>query len=529
MIACSLVARRTTFAGPWVLAVAAGGCASEGSVSLRLDVPDAPELQPAGADTVTLIARVAGEAPRATTAEIGDGAAIDLGDLPIDEEIWLAAEMRTAQEQLVGYGRASGPISVRAEADVEATIPVRRPFVYLAGSGTRLVSLDASVASTATYQGVVGVPGTPAVVADVAGTDVATITSTGALAYVATSTHTASDLPTATLAGTPLDAVATPDGVYLVVGHGGTSPQVSVVDVATGEVAVASMPAAADRVAVTRGSDGTWWGVALLGRAQVDTGCPQSRLVAFQLEDPDSETTGAIDTGLGLSDLAGDVRTGNVLVADRCGDRVLTFEPIAGDLDTTTPVMQIAAPTAVAVDDGRAWAVGHDRETTGNTSKVPDGIIDAWLVLGSADTGGEGAEVDALAPVVESFVATSLDYPDQSIGQDLHANDAFAEDLVILPGGQHLGMLVRTVLHGDEVTDPFFGIIIPRVDVTTREYWLIDAASRVFTQRVRPECTIQVGPCDISFTCNWACQPDIDAAAVGTFSPTGFTALFGAR
>lgn len=528
MIACSLVARRTTFAGPWVLALAAGGCASEGSVSLRFDIPDAPELQPAGAETLTLVARVAGEAPRATTAEIGDGAAIDLGDLPIEEEIWLAAEMRTAQDQLVGYGRAPGPIAVRGGAATEATIPVRRPFVYLAGSGARLVSLDASVASTATYQGQVAVTGTPAVVADVAGTDVATITTTGALSYVATSTHTASDLPTATLAATPLDAVATPDGRYLVVGHGGASPQVSVVDVATGEVTVAPMVAAADRVAVTIGSDGEWWGVALLGRAQVDTGCPQSRLVSFQLDNPENETTGAIDTGLGLSDLAGDLRTGLVLVSDRCGDRVLSFEPVAGDLDTTTPVMAIAAPTAVAAVDGVAWAVGHDRETT-SSGNVPDGILDAWLILGFADTATDTAEVDALPPVVETFVATDLDFPDQSVTQQLHANEAVAEDLVILPGGQHLALLVRTVIHGDEVVDPFFGVIIPTLDVTTREYWLLDAATRVFTQRVRPECTIIVGPSDIPYTQDWECPPDIDPAVEGTFLPTGLTALFGAR
>ena len=527
MIACSLVARRTAFAGPCLVALAAGGCAGEGSVSLRFDVPDAPELRPAGAETLTLIARVAGEAPRATTAEIGDGAAIDLGDLPVEEEIWLAAEMRTAQDQLVGYGRAQGPISVQAESVTEATIPVRRPFVYLAGAGARLISLDASVASTATYQGQVSVTGTPAVLADVAGADVATITAAGALGYVATSTHAASELPGASLAASPLDAIATPDGSFLVVGHGGATPQVSVVEVATGAVRVASVPGPADRVAVTLGSDGGWWGVALIGRAQADTGCTPSRLVAFQLDDP--ETAAVVDTGLGLSDLAGDVRTGTVLVADRCGDRILVFEPIAGELDTSAPLMEIPAPTAVAAGDGRAWAVGHDLATTNNTGKVPDGIIDAWLVLGSVDTAAGGAEVDALPPVVEAIVATDLEFPDQSVTQQLHANDVVAEDLVILPGGQHLGLLTRTVLHGDQVSDIFGTIIIPRVDVTTREYWLLDAATRVFTQRVRPECGITVGPCDIDFTCDWECLPDIDNAIAGTFSPTGIAALFGAR
>jgi len=525
------VARRTTkgrgVAAAWLVALAAGGCTGEGSIELRFDVPEAQELRPSGAETLTLIARVSGETPRATTAEIGDGASIDLGDLPLADEVWLSAQMRTAQEQLVGFGRAAGPIAIHAEEDSETTIPVRRPLVYLAGAGARLVSLDASIANTGTYQGQVAVSGTPVVVADVAGTDVATITAAGALSYVSTSTHGASELPSAALAATPIDAVATPDGAFLVVGHGGGAPQISIVEVATGEVTTAAVPAAADRVAVTRAGDGGWWAVALLGRATVDTGCPASRLVSFPIDD--LETAAVIDAGIGISDVAGDVRAGNVLVADRCGDRILRFDPVSGELDTSTPLMDIPGPTSVAADDGHAWAVGHDRETTTDTGAVPDGIIDAWLVLGAVDTAGDAAEVDALPPVVESFVATDLDYPDQSVTQELHANEVVAEDLVILPGGQHLGLLTRAVLHGDSVVDPFFGIIIPQVDVTTREYWLLDAAARVFVQRVRPECTIAVGDCDIPYTCEWRCLPDIDPALAGTFSPSGITALFGAR
>jgi hypothetical protein len=513
------VAGRLALAGAAWVALAA--CGADGTVSLRFDVPDVADLQPSGADTLTLIAQVGDEAPRATTAEIGDGSEIDLGDLPIEDEIWLSAELRSSEGQLVGYGRAREPIAVAAETNVEATIPVRRPLVYVAGGGGRLVSMDASVATTAAFQGTVTTSGTPAIAVDVAGTDVATITSAGALAYVSTSTHMASNLPGGSLPASPLDGTSTPDGAWLVVGHSAT---VSVVEVATGQSQTVAVPGPAARVAVTRGSDGGWWGVALVDRADADTNCDPAKLVYFPLEAV--ETAVVLDSGLGLSDLAGDERGGIVAVSDRCGDRVLRFDPVAGVLDTTTPVMTIPSPTSVVAHEGQIWAIGHDLQT-GSTANVPDGIIDAWLVLGRA-VGGE-ATVEPLAPVIERMVAVNVDYPDQSVTQEVHANEVDAEDLAILPGGQ-LALLTTVVLRSDALTQGLFGIVVPQLDIDTKEYWLLDTATRVITQRVRTMCTVVEGQCDTDLgLCDWDCLPDIEQPTIGTFTPSGITALFGAR
>jgi hypothetical protein len=502
------------------------GCGGSGSVSLRFDVAEDPDLQPAGAATLTLIARVGDEEPRATTATIGDGTSIDLGDLPVESDIWLSAELRTTEGNLVGFGEAPGPIEVKATSRTEATIPVRRPFVYLAGSGARLVSLDASLPATGEYRGSVNTGGAPVVVADVAGADLAVISSGGALSYVSTSTHGASDLPGAQIAGDPRDAVATPDGQYLVIGHG-TASQASVVTVATGEVRVAALGAAADRVAVTRGSDGGWWGVALLGRANNDTGCTPASLASFPLDDP--ETATVINTGLGVSDIAGDARTGLVAVADRCGDRVLSFDPVAGALDNTTPLMSIAAPTAVASSNRRVWAVGHDRLTS-TSPDVPDGVVDAWLVLGSVDLQGGDATVEAMPGVVERVLATEVDYPDQDITQDLHANTAVGTDLVVMPGGEQLAITMSATMHGDQFVDIFGSTVIPELDITTQEYWLVDAASLTASQRVRMMCDLIVGTCDSGCIFrDWSCLPDIHDIPGAEFTPSGMAALFGAR
>jgi hypothetical protein len=520
---------RRTFHWAVVAALAGGaGCGETGSVTLRFDVPEDTALQPAGAASLTLIARVGEETPRATTASIGDGAAIDLGDLPVEDDIWLAAELRTGQDHLVGYGEASGPISVSATDVTEATIPVRRPFVYLAGSGSRLISLDASLAATTTYRGSVPTKGASSVIADVAGVQVATITSAGGLSYLSTSTHTASDLDDVQLDGNPRDAVATPDGAFLVVAHG-TAGTVSVVTVATGEVKTGTGGAPADRVAVTRGSDGNWWGVALVNRATTDTQCGMSSLAAFPLDAPDSATM--MNAGLGLADVGGDIRTGIVLIADRCGDRVLRFDPVTGGLDVNAPVMTLPSPTVVAASDRRVWAIGHDILLPTPQQTVPDGIVDAWLILGSADLETGDATVEALPVVVERVLASTLDYPDQDITQDLHANSAMATDLIVMPGGEQLAFTMSARMQGDAFVDEIFGdTVLPSLDMTTQEYWLIDATTRATSQRVRTSCVVVVGSCDSRCIApEWECLPDVDDAMAGIFAPTGMAALFGAR
>jgi hypothetical protein len=114
---------------------------------------------------------------------------------------------------------------------------------------------------------------------------------------------------------------------------------------------------------------------------------------------------------------------------------------------------------------------------------------------------------------------------------DLHANWVEAQDLVILPGGEQVALLLSTVLHGDALGDDGFGgVLIPETDVTTEEYWVFDPSSAVITQRVRTTCDVEEGPCGtFCLVPEWACLPDIASPAAGAFSPTGIAALFGAR
>ena len=77
------------------LAAAVPGCTAEGSVSLHFDVPDDPALRPGGAASLTLVTQIDADAPRATTTQIGADGQVDLGDLPVADEVWLSAELRS--------------------------------------------------------------------------------------------------------------------------------------------------------------------------------------------------------------------------------------------------------------------------------------------------------------------------------------------------------------------------------------------------------------------------------------------------
>ncbi len=503
-----------------------GACGAEGSVSLHFDVPDDPALRPGNAETLTLTSQLGVDAPRSTTAQIRDDGTVDLGELPVGEALWLSASMRSAQAQLVGFGASGGPLEITADGTLEVTIPVRRPFVYLAGAGARLISFDTSLGRE--FEGQLTTTGAAVLIADVGGVAIAQVSAQGEVTYTATATHQPADLPVVQVGGGAIDVVASPDGAYLLIAQGGASPQVSVIEIATGMVALAPSPAAAERVTLTRGSDGAWWGVALIGRANVDINCSPSRLLTFPLTDP--ETATVIDAGAGISDLAGDARSGVVVLADRCGDRILRYTPSEGVIDSAPIIAGIAAPTAVGALGGRVWAVGHDRLTT-TSSDVPDGVIDAWLTLGTAKIDGADAVVSTLEPIVERVLAQNADYPDQDLVMDLHANSAEASDLVVLPGGELIALLVSTVLHGDALgNDGFGGALIPETDVVTEEYWVFDPATNVIDQRIRTTCQVDEGPCGIAcLVPDWSCLPDIAAPVGGAFSPTGIAAQFGAR
>jgi DNA-binding beta-propeller fold protein YncE len=516
---------RLATARSWLLVLGASACADAGSVTLVLDLPDDDALRPAGADTVTLVAREGTDPLSITTVPVRDGA-LDLGELPLSDELWLSAELRGPQQQLVGFGRAPAPLEVTLETTGEVRLPIRRPMVYLAGAGAGLVTLDASVPASGAYQGLVPGAAAQAMVADVAGTTLASVSLAGALSYVDSGTHELSSLPGATLGAAPRDVAATPDGRYVVVAL--ANNRAAVVEVETGEVAVAGLDGAADRVAVVRDAGGSWLGVVLVDRASTDADCAPSRLAVFPLGAPETPTV--VDAGAAISDLAGVQAEGKVALAARCDGAVLRFDPATGVVDADVPMFELPSPTVVAAAEDRVWAIGHDRRTNPDTQLVPDGVEDAWLVVGSAEWSGQFAAVTALPPLVTRVEATEVaQYPDQEVTQDLHANTAEATGLAVLPGAEQVAVTFTSVFHGDEFSNGFGDVVLPTIDVVTHEYWLLDGSGLAPVQRVRTSCAVTVGPCN-EFACYfdaWNCLPDVDAADVGTFVPGALTTLFG--
>jgi hypothetical protein len=98
-----------------------------------------------------------------------------------------------------------------------------------------------------------------------------------------------------------------------------------------------------------------------------------------------------------------------------------------------------------------------------------------------------------------------------------------------MPGAEELAFTMHTEIHGDAFQDVFGDIVLPTLDMTTEEYVLIDASTLATSQHLRTSCTLVVGTCDAGcIEDSWDCLPDIDTLS-SMFTPSGMTALFGAR
>ena len=71
----------------------------------------------------------------------------------------------TAAGRLVGYGRAGAPVDIFGDQIVTVSIPLRRPFAYVAG-GTKLNLFDTTLEQGAAYKSILDLgPSRPVAVA----------------------------------------------------------------------------------------------------------------------------------------------------------------------------------------------------------------------------------------------------------------------------------------------------------------------------------------------------------------------------
>lgn len=483
--------------------VLCAACDPDGGVALRFERPEDPTLDPLTADVeeLTLWATAGGEEVFQSTRPFGD--AVRFGELPLGRDIRFAVGGTAATGHMIAFGRSGAPVDVTVDDAIEVTLPVRRPFSYVAGA-EGLIALDGALDDD--YARVLG-DGDVVGAASATPDGGAVVVAAGAtLAVISTSTHQPEGGELA-LVAPATDLAISPDSRWAVVAHGEPGHGVSIVELPAlrdGAPVEPTFVATGPTGSIAVSADTAWVVIDPLASLFC---MPMSSLLAIPLDDP-AAAAAPMPFGAPASDLAVDP-DGRPLIVLPCADQIVD--------DTLTPVLEVDGVSAVTVAGDTIWATGH-----------VDGEA-AHIILASVPLdGGEPSLLD-LPTLEERALAPEFDAPGQGASIQATADLASAYDLAILPDGEHAAILVAAVYLTDEVGDAGFGIpILPAVTMVTYEYQLVQLDSGLGAQRLRTSCSIEWEPGAVidDFRCGLA--PGQDESAV-TFVPEGVTALYGSR
>jgi hypothetical protein len=496
-------------------------------------MPELVELSPTESviGEVSLVTYMPDEAPQSETRQLVDpGAPLSLGRLDVAEGVSLALELRTPNRRLIGYGRSPGTIEVQATETVRVPMKIRRPFVYVSG-GTTLATFDSTRDATVTdsYLGQIDVGGSPWVAVPTQdGADLVVGMPAGVggeMRLVSTSNHRPSELDPIPLSAAPVDAAVTGDNRWVVFAHSGDSGGLSIVDLAAareGRAEVEFVPLG-NVGAVGIGSRASRpKAVALLDRGTGST-CPDtpgSVIAAVDLEDP-SVIAPMISHDVPLHDIAVSDDGNTVVAADLCSNRLQKFSLVDDVQPAELTVMQ--DPTAVAIFDDRAWAVGTLPPMNGQPRR---------LIVVSVALDGTGETRVELPPSQERAVSADFTDEGQQAEQRMDADDLEAFDIAVVPGADHIAILARGYYHALEDGDFLGQPIIPEMELEAYEYLLVNASTTALVQRVRTWCDLQwvSDPFNPPILDDWDCSLDADQDVAATpYVPQHISILYGGR
>ena len=525
------------------------GCLGKGALDLELSLPTEPDLRPSGMETITVLASSPEMDLLANRTVINDRSSFSAGSLPVGEDMQINVLLHDVSNRLVGLGEAPQRVSIKGDETTKLTIPVRRPFIY-ASSGSTLYTFDPTLdPREMKFQGKLSGLTAPQIAVSVGG-DRLVIAGGMQLQIVDTATHKVVGNSIA-LSATIFDVAPVPGQKKVVVA---TSTGIAVVDIDSGTVTTAEV-GAVDRVTVGPAGDGRMFAYGLIGRVSPPDVPPplamcsgSSSVVAVSVDTP--APTAPKPLGTAVSSIAAAPAQAAVFATLPCQGQIARI-----DGDPTSEVAQLTLmnisplknAAAISVQGDRVWAVGTEPslpeclngmqctsssslacpETTSNrVSYVKAG---ARVVVQSVPIGGGNSQTVILPERRETMVDT--EDGSRQHAQVLHPLASVPLDLVTLPGGQYVAVVMRNSYFIDSTFDPLAGIyILPCLKVQTADWMLVDMASASIASRVRSHCMITNMRQGAYFS-SWACDdpPEAERTTQGDYIPTSVGALFGAR
>ena len=523
-----------------VVVTALAGCdgGGAGSLELTLTLPTQAELRPSGMTTVTITATAPGESPFSTTSEIANNR-FAAGDLPVGTDVQVSVVLRDVSNRIVGVGEAGQTVDIVGDQATQIEIPVRRPFVY-AASGASLYSFDPTLdPRDDKFQGVVTGVTNPQFTVSVGGDRLAVIGGTQ-VHVIVTATNTVSGA--IQVPGGARDATAVPGTHKLAIAH---DSGITIVDLDASSAQTANV-GPVDRVTVGVDAAGALVAYGLVGRVAppetpyaMCTG--SSSFVAVAVDSPEVATPVALGTE--VSDLAASPDTPQLFATLPCDNQLAR---VGGAIEGTgialSKLADLERAAVVTVAGDRVWAAGMKQSSP--TCTNPGGTCSPTTSIQCPVTSNTDRlrwVTDGASVIIESVPLTDgapirLDVPDQretiidtsdaalQHAQVLKALGAVPLDLVVLPGGQYVGLVMKSRYYVEDA-DPF----LPCLDVTTGDWLLVDMASSSVAQRVRTACTGRVSPQVPQWVCEDPPNGQRRATGIDPYMPTSVGALFGAR
>ncbi len=521
------------------------GCKSTGSVTVRLDLPQAPELNPMDdprlASFSLIVTDAEGNIEKINTVPYLPAVQrLEIGEVPVGHAGRLTLIGYSAANKVLAYGEAAS-IEVDPWESLTLSMALRKPYTYISGGPTVAV-FDTTLAHAADV--VAGID-----IASLGQVTTAVATSPDGrylLAAVADSPDTVPASPAKLLifdTGSHARAHTVPlahDPDYLSVSADGHWAILSATD--------ASMITVVDMQAVFAGTDPetttrdivfaapkraafvqdpTGRDLAVILRDQLgitercDAAPVPSTLSVIDLADGTLLNSTALTTA--AADIASQPGDNRVFVAQPCQGRVATFDTSTFEEST---LVSAQVPTSLIVKNDTLWVGSLDESADGGTTA-------ARIVISSVD-------LKHPPPVLNSVVAT----PFLQEGYVLRDDDQLSSKVVLRanprstrvyhlsvpPGSTRVSALVFATYYGDYRSDPITvgDDPISEVEYFSFSYVGLDTTSGEIRRRYRGYCIAIID----RVTDDWYCCEDLEqhegaVCNVDQFIPTGATSLYG--
>ncbi len=517
-----------------------GGCKSKGSVTVNLELPAAQELNPMADPRLASFGLILSDADGNvqkinTVPHEPDTRQLDIGELPVGSFDRLTLVGYSDTNQVLAYGESSA-LTVAAWDDLFVSLPLRKPYTYIAG-GTSVGVFD----TTQSHSGDVVSPielNSPGLSSAAVATTpdgrymlaaVGNPNAPGPANLLVFNTGQHTEAYRVPLNHSPDYLSVSPDGHWAILSATDAS-MITVVDMAQVFDGVDPVLATRDIVfaaprqaAFVRGSDGGDRAVILRDPLAIYERCDASstRSSLSVIDLPDGTLLNTTNFDRALADIASRPGDPRVFVADPCPAQISAFHT---ETYATESLATAQVPRSLIATRDTLWIGSWDESADVGTTA-------ARIVIYKMDLTTLVANPVISTPFLqEGYVLKWDDANSSKVVLRANPRQVSVYHLSVPPGSSRVSALVFAEYYGDYRNDPITLVVpnISEVQYNSFSYVGLDTSSGEIRRRYRGLCWAIIDrDVDDLYCCEDLELYEGPRCNEGAFLPTGATSLFG--